>query len=129
MSIAYESNNDFSFDTEIFHKASRAFQKDADSLSEIDKNLVQKIKNLKEIGWKSEAGEKFFDKIDSHWSKDIKRYADLMNDLAVIINYASKQFDTISEQAKYIKYQEDLIKLTEEVVTEKFGADSLRNLY
>ncbi|ROR31758.1 WXG100 family type VII secretion target [Mobilisporobacter senegalensis] len=126
--IAYEGNNSFCYETEVFAQASKAFNDSAATLKEMKDNLVTRIDDLRNIGWKSDAGNSFFEIIDHNWSNDIERYVDLMEDLSTMITYAIQQFESVSEQAKSIKYEENLSRLSD-IPSEKVGAKSLRTKY
>lgn len=126
--IAYEGNNSFCYETEVFARASKVFNDSATTLKTMKDSLVTRIDDLRSVGWKSDAGNSFFEIIDQNWSNDIERYVDLMEDLSTMITYAIEQFEEVSEQAKSIKYEENLSTISD-IASDKVGAKSLRTKY
>jgi len=101
--IAYEGNNDFCFDTDIFNSAANVFTEKSNELNQIQIDLVNAIENLKTTGWQSKAGDAFFNSIKDNWASDIIRYCDLLNALAQIVNEARDEFNQVEADANNLK--------------------------
>lgn len=101
--IAYEGNNDLSFDTEVFDRAAKVYREKSEQLGMIKNDLLNMIEQLKDGGWKSAAGKAFYGNLHANWADDIQRYADLMETLAECIEEASRAYEDLKNEAAALK--------------------------
>lgn len=95
MSIAYERNTDLAFDTQILRKCAGEYSDAAADLRDLVKNLDECLKDLKDSGWTTPAGTAFHDMVNTKWSDNIEKYAQLLDTLESILLEASEQYESL----------------------------------
>lgn len=101
--LAYEGTNDFCFDTEVLSKAAKTYREKAEQLNGIKSDLVSAISQLETEGWKTPAGRAFSANLEANWAVDIQRYIDLLEMLSDCVEGASKEFETVRDEAAELK--------------------------
>ena len=95
MALAYESNTDLAFDTQILRDKGLEYKKIADDLRGLAQKLDNCLTELKNDGWTTPAGSAF-QKMDSvNWEKNIEKYASLLDTLKSILDKAANEYDTL----------------------------------
>lgn len=95
MAIAYEKNTDLAFDTGILRQAAKDYGDIADELRKMSGDLDELILKLKNSGWTTPAGTAFYEMTETNWSKNIAKYASLLETLENILNDAASDYDSL----------------------------------
>ncbi|MGN0316974.1 MAG: WXG100 family type VII secretion target [Lachnospira sp.] len=95
MAIAYEKNTDLAFDTEVLRQAARDYGEIATDLRKMSTDLDDLILKLKNSGWTTPAGTAFYEMTETNWSKNIEKYASLLDTLENILKDAASDYDTL----------------------------------
>lgn len=95
MAIAYERNTDLAFDTGVLRQAARDYGKIAAELRKMSADLDNLILNLKNSGWTTPAGSAFYEMTETNWSKNIEKYASLLDTLENILNDTAADYDNL----------------------------------
>lgn len=95
MALAYESNTDLAFDTLVLKQAANDYARVAEELRTMAGNLDDLILNLKDSGWTTPAGTAFYEMTNTNWSKNIEKYAALLETLETILNEAADDYDEL----------------------------------
>ena len=93
MALAYERNTDLAFDTSVLRTAAREYEDVAKELRGMATGLDNLIKNLKDSGWTTPAGTAFYEMTETNWSKNIEKYASLLDTLNSILKNAADDYD------------------------------------
>lgn len=96
MALAYEGNTDLAFDTSVLKQAGKDYADIAVELRSMAKELDKLIQNLKDKGWTTPAGTAFYAMVDTNWSKNIEKYAALLDTLKKILDDAVTQYDDLA---------------------------------
>lgn len=95
MELAYEGNTDLAFDTDVLKIAAADYGYIADELKGMSEELDGLLSDLKAEGWTTPAGTAFYEMTETNWSKNIGKYADLLNMLAGILRDAAASYDNL----------------------------------
>lgn len=95
MALAYEGNTDLAFDTSVLKSAAKEYENVAKELRKMAADLDVLIKNLKDKGWTTPAGTAFYEMTDTNWSKNIEKYAALLDTLNNILKNAAVDYDDL----------------------------------
>ena len=95
MAIAYESNTDLAFDTDVLKKAGSKYKGIAADLRSMSSKLDSLLSNLKSNGWTTPAGTAFHKMTNTNWRKNIEKYASLLEELNNILIKAADEYDNL----------------------------------
>lgn len=95
MAIAYEKNTDLAFDTGVLRQAAKDYRNIAGELRKMSSDLDGLILKLKNSGWTTPAGTAFYEMTETNWSKNIEKYASLLDTLAGILKDAATDYDIL----------------------------------
>ena len=96
MAIAYESNTDLAFDTNVLTNCAKKYKNIASELRTMSKQLDSCLSNLASKGWTTPAGTAFQEMADTNWSQNIEKYAALLDTLSSILTKASSQYESLA---------------------------------
>lgn len=98
MALAYENVN-LAVDTQVLKNCGREYADIAKKLRTMVDKLEKSLNELTDdkTGWNTPAGKKFQIMVDTNWSKNIEKYADLLETLNTILKYAAKQYENLIE--------------------------------
>ena len=91
------------FDTDALQTAASNLDKDKTDMDNLKKNLNFAVENLRKIGWKTDAGTKFFEKFDNTWEKNLTNYIAVLEHMRANTIYAKTEYEKIVEEANAIK--------------------------
>lgn len=95
MAIAYERNTDLAFDTGVLRQAAGDYGKIATELRKMSTDLDTLILKLRDSGWTTPAGTAFYEMTETNWSKNIEKYAALLDTLEEILKDAAEAYDSL----------------------------------
>ncbi len=95
MALAYEGNTSLAFDTEVLRKCGDRYARIATDLRNMARNLNNCLEQLKNSGWTTSAGTAFHEMVQTNWEENIKKYADLLDQLKNILDQASRDYDNL----------------------------------
>lgn len=98
MALAYEKNVDLGFDTDALRTYGERYGKIATDLRTLSSELDKCLKELIESGWTTPAGKEFEKMVNTNWSKNIEKYASLLETLKSILTEAANKYDTLVEE-------------------------------
>lgn len=93
MAIAYERNTDLGFDTSELRRAANEYSKVASELRKMSSDLDNLLEGLKDSGWTTPAGTAFYEMTQTNWSKNIEKYASLLDTLESILLDAANEYE------------------------------------
>ena len=96
MALAYESNTDLAYDTDVLRKCGEDYKKIADDLREMAKKLNDLLTDLKNNGWTTPAGSAFQEMVETDWEENIEKYANLLDTLQKILNESADKYDHLT---------------------------------
>ena len=97
MALAYETNSDLAFDTDVLRAQGTEYAKIAGDLSKLASDLDGALEGLAASGWSTPAGSAFHDMTDSGWKDNIEKYVDLLNTLNEVLTEAADAYDALVE--------------------------------
>ena len=97
MALAYESNTDLAFDTDVLIQAGKDYAKVAQDLCALASDLDEALELLAQEGWSTPAGTAFHEMTQNGWQENIAKYVDLLNTLDEILTDAAGQYDELME--------------------------------
>ncbi|MBO5238623.1 MAG: WXG100 family type VII secretion target [Lachnospiraceae bacterium] len=103
MNTAYQGNNDLCFDTGVFETVAANLRNDATELQTILTDLTDAVETLKD-DWKSKASDTFFELVSDEWANDLSRYADLVDTLAEILEFAATTYGDLETAATQLEF-------------------------
>ena len=101
MSIAYERDTNLAFDTQILRECAVEYSNAASDLRDMVKKLDDCLVALMSKdgggggGWTTPAGTAFYDMVNTNWSDNIEKYAQLLDTLESILLEASEQYESL----------------------------------
>jgi len=93
MGIAYESNTNLAFDTQLFRDKGKEYKDVADELRDMAEKLDKLLTDLKDTGWTTPAGSAFHDLVNTNWADNIEKYASLLETLQTILEQSANEYD------------------------------------
>lgn len=96
MALAYEGNTDLAFDTGTMRTYGEKYAQIAEELRGMARDLDTLLKDLKDTGWKTPAGQEFQKLAATNWEENIDKYADLLDTLKEIIDEACRSYDNLT---------------------------------
>lgn len=96
MSLDTYRNTDLAYDTDVFRDAAKTYRETAIELRENVKSMQKCLETLTDSGWTTPAGIAFLSMVDDNWSKNIEKYADLLDTLQQILIEASQKYDDLT---------------------------------
>ncbi len=87
---------DLKFNTEDMRNSAQQYRSIAEELANVKKTLKQQISDLKDIYWKSEAGEEFMNLYEDTWAVNVDKYVAVLEEMADILDRAAKDYDSIT---------------------------------
>ena len=97
MALAYETNTDLAFDTEVLIQAGKDYAKVAEDLNALASDLDETLELLAQEGWSTPAGTAFYKMTQNGWQENIGKYVDLLNTLNEILTDAANQYNELME--------------------------------
>lgn len=101
MSLDTNKNTDLAYDTEVFREAAMKYHEVAEQLRKKIIDMQKCLDTLTDSGWTTPAGITFLSMVDNNWSKNINKYADLLDTLDQILLDASTKYEELT--ANYIE--------------------------
>ena len=95
MTIAYESNTDLGFDTEMLRKAGKEYKGVASELRTMAQELDRLLCDLKNSGWTTPAGNAFHEMTNTNWKDNIEKYARLLDMLNEALIASADEYDEL----------------------------------
>ena len=78
-------------------------RKKATELSTLSTDLLAEIEALRET-WKTPAGEVFFEKFDTGWSEEVKKYITIIDAVDELLSVAESNYAEVEEETKKISF-------------------------
>ena len=91
------------FDTDVLRTAAERYQKASDELNEIRDELVSGMELLMQVDWRSKAADKLMEQLGCNWSKDVRRYCELVAMLCTLVKDAADKFGALEEDAAALR--------------------------
>lgn len=99
------SNLVLKFDPDVIRSAAEKLNNYSDEMHDIQKQLKESLRQLREKDWRGKASDKLAEEIGEDWSETVDRYCDLMKMLTDIMDDASATYDDLWEQAKRLRLE------------------------
>lgn len=97
------SNVVLKFDPVEIRSAAQKLNNYSSEMHEIQKQLKETLRQLREKDWRGKAADKLAKEIGEDWSETVDRYCDLMKLLTEIMNDASNTYNDLWNQAKQLR--------------------------
>ncbi|WP_346898948.1 WXG100 family type VII secretion target [Clostridium sp. UBA7503] len=95
---------DFEVDIEAFKNAIEKYKQAITSMNNTKKKLSSSVTILKNGGWKSDAGNKFFELYEKDWGGTIEQYTKVIGFLCDLLKEAETQYGTVVDESKKLKF-------------------------
>ena len=96
MSLSSEGNASLAFDTTVLKDCGNRYGEIASDLRDMAKSLDNCLAQLEADGWTTQAGSAFYKMTKTNWEQNIKKYADMLDMLKEILQYAGDQYNSLS---------------------------------
>ena len=90
------------YDTEQMNETKRIYNECVTDMETLRTKMGKMVDDVKE-GWKSEAGNAFFDKYDNEWLQGFVQYKEVLSHMAENLDSAKGKYSEITRQAKALK--------------------------
>ncbi len=95
---------DFEVDIEAFTNAIGKYEAAAKSMTNTKEKLSSSVVALKNSGWKSDAGNKFFELYEKDWGGTIQQYTKVIEFLCKLLKEAETQYGIVVDESKKLKF-------------------------
>ncbi len=98
MSLAYKAGVSLAADTEVLRTSAKEYSSIASDIREMAKNLDKLLAYLRDTGWKTPAGEAFQELVRTDWSKNMEKYASLLETFSQTLTEAATEYERLASE-------------------------------
>ena len=95
---------DFKVDIEVLQKTKQTYNESVTNINNIKNNLTTLVQQLKETGWNSDAGKKFFESYDEGWAKNIDKYTKFVEFMSELLVQAEASYQEVIDASEELKF-------------------------
>lgn len=93
---------DLKYDTDAMRESAEKYKDIADDLEEVKEVLKGQITDLKEVYWKTDAGEAFMNMYEDTWAKNVDKYIAVLREMSGLLNRAARDYDSVTSKLKTV---------------------------
>lgn len=101
--MAWGDPTSLRFDIEAISSMRKKLRETANELDDYKTTLIKEVEALK-ANWKTPAGEKFTQKIDTDWSKQVEKYIRIINAVDELLEVAEADYEAVAEKAQTVSF-------------------------
>ena len=72
-------------------------------MADFKTSLLQEVEQLKN-NWKTPAGKKFTEEVDTDWAKQVDKYSTIIDAVDELLEVAEKSYKEVEEEVKKISF-------------------------
>ncbi len=84
-------------------RAAQNYREVSEKLESLRKELKNKIEDLKNTDWRSDAGRAFMEIYEDNWSSNVEKYAAVLKEMAGQLERAASEYDSVTDKLKAIE--------------------------
>lgn len=89
---------DLKYDTEQLAQSASKYREAAETMESVKQDLKAKVAALKEIHWKSTAGDAFMRMYEDTWADSVDKYVAVLNKMAELLERAAQDYDSVTDK-------------------------------
>lgn len=93
---------DLKYNTSDLRDSAAKYRDIADEMKSVKTDLKKQISDLKDVYWKSEAGEEFMNLYEDSWATNVDKYVAVLREMASILEKAANDYDDVTSKIKTI---------------------------
>lgn len=101
--MAWGDPTSLKFDVSEISKMRTQIQNTSKDLASFKTTLLQEVENLKN-NWKTPAGKKFTEEVDTDWAKQVDKYITIIDTVDELLEVAEKSYREVEEEAKKVSF-------------------------
>lgn len=87
------------YNTDLIQQVVRIYDESVSSMDSMLKDMDNMVDDLRQ-GWKSEAGQAFFDKYNDDWLNGFVQYQEVLLHMSKNLGIANREYQSVTEKAK-----------------------------
>lgn len=101
--MAWGDPTSLKFDVSEIQKMRTQIQTTSKDLADFKTSLLQEVEQLKN-NWKTPAGKKFIEEVDTDWAKQVDKYITIIDAVDELLEVAEKTYKEVEEEVKKISF-------------------------
>ena len=101
--MAWGDPTSLKFDVSEIQKMRAQIQTTSKDLANFKTSLLQEVENLKN-NWKTPAGKKFTEEVDTDWAKQVDKYITIIEAVDELLEVAEKSYKVVAEEVKKVSF-------------------------
>ncbi len=101
--MAWGDPTSLKFDVSEISRMRTQIQTTSKDLAEFKTSLLKEVENLK-TNWKTPAGKKFTEEVDTDWAKQVDKYITIIDAVDELLEVAEKAYKEVQEEVKKISF-------------------------
>lgn len=93
---------DLKFNTEELRASAHIYRQIGDELKSVKTSLKDQIADLKNVYWKSGAGDAFLELYEDSWAVNVDKYIAVLREMANILDRVATDYDSVTQKIKTI---------------------------
>lgn len=101
--MAWGDPTSLKFDLDSISSMRKKLQETAKELTDYKVTLIKEVETLK-ANWRTTAGKKFTQNIDTDWSSQVDKYVKVINAVDELLAVAESDYKAVADKAKTVAF-------------------------
>ena len=101
--MAWGDPTSLKFDVAKISEMRKKIQDTATELEDFKTSLLQEVETLK-TNWKTPAGKKFTESVDTDWAKQVEKYVTIIGAVDELLDVAEKTYQVVEDEVNKLTF-------------------------
>lgn len=101
--MAWGDPTSLKFDVAKISEMRKKIQDTATELEDFKTSLLQEVETLK-TNWKTPAGKKFTERVDTDWAKQVEKYVTIIGAVDELLDVAEKTYQEVEDEVNKLTF-------------------------
>ena len=101
--MAWGDPTSLKFDVSKISEMRKKIQETATELEDFKTSLLQEVETLKN-NWKTPAGKKFTESVDTDWAKQVEKYVTIIGAVDELLEVAEKTYQEVEDEVNKLTF-------------------------